>query len=108
MKFLKFLLILFKAHIDLPCGHAQIKKKNKQTNKKKNLIIKQEGNRGEKNTGETCKQPKEERRLGTSFNFFPIPSNNPKLYLFPQASANLYLQCMMVTWKDGELDPQAV
>ena len=39
MKFLKFLLILFKAHIDLPCGHAQIKKKKKQTNKKKNLII---------------------------------------------------------------------
>lgn len=29
MKFLKFLLILFKAHVDLPCGHAQIKKKKK-------------------------------------------------------------------------------
>lgn len=45
MKFLKFLLILFKAHVDLPCGHAQIKKK------KKNLIIKQEGNRGKKKYG---------------------------------------------------------
>lgn len=30
MKFLKFLLILFKAHVDLPCGHAQIKKKKKK------------------------------------------------------------------------------
>lgn len=48
MKFLKFLLILFKGHVDLPCGHAQIKKK-------KNLIIKQEGNRGKKIMEETRK-----------------------------------------------------
>ena len=54
MKFLKFLLILFKDHIDLPCGHAQIKKKN--------LVIKQEGNREKKIMGETHKQPRVKKK----------------------------------------------
>lgn len=43
MYFLNIFPILFKGHVDLPCGHAQKKKK------KKEAIAKQEGDRKKTN-----------------------------------------------------------
>lgn len=57
MYFLKIFPILFKGHVDLPCGHAQKKKKKRKRLQSRKAIGKKQTNKQTIKTRETHKQP---------------------------------------------------